>query len=179
MFSEQLKERMADETGTGGGAATGTAPVTMMAFEANSYIDNAPGSRRNSITGRRKSSVSPPKPAPPPDEGEISSADAFRIGAFKRLMNRKTQVFEDPSLQQEMRKNRGYKDNKIVASLVNHHAGFVNRSQREGRLESMDASARNAYLGRQSVDFTPCHRPKFLDFTNHTHYSSKIEKIPR
>lgn len=166
MLSDKLKLNNGDSSG-----------VTVLGFEANSYIKDQ-NTRRDSNASRQLSQDPTREPSPVPvEEGEISGADAFRIDAFHRLKNRKTQVFEDPSLQKDMQKKRLYKDNKIVAGLQNHRPGFV--KHRDERLASMDMNAKNAYLSRQSTDFGAAHRPKFLDFTKHNKHSSKIENVPR
>ena len=167
MLSDVLKTNNTDNTG-----------VTVLGFEANSYIKDQ-NVRRDSNESRFAPSPEPTLEisAVPAEEGEISGADAFRIDAFHRLKNRKTQVFEDPSLQKDMQKKRLYKDNKIVAGLANHRPGFLRH--RDERLTSMHMNAKNAYLSRQSTDFGAAHRPKFLDFTKHKKHSSKIENVPR
>lgn len=158
MLSEKLKDKKVDEPA-----------VVFMGIETHSYIGE-----NDSLHG----SPIPGSEPPPTEVGEISCADALRIDAFHRLKSRKTQLLLNPSLQKDMRMKRSYKDNKIVAGLANHRPGFV-RNHREERLASMDENARNAYLSRLNSDFTASYRPKFLDFTSHNNYSSKIENIPR
>lgn len=154
--------------------------VTILGFEATSVIKEGHPPRRNSASSlkSRRNSREATSPSHPVELGEITNADANRIDAFKRLMSRKTAVFEDPSLQKDMQSKRNYKDNKIVASLQGLHAGFV-KNNREDRLESMDGNATRAYLGRQEIDFAPVHRPAFMNFSEHEKHSSKINMIPR
>ena len=171
MLSKKIKEANSERS---------SAPVTVMGFEAHSYIrdqnrDSTSSVRRSSLSGNSQAEVGPPNE---PEKGEISSADAFRINAFRRLKTMKGNLFEDPSLQDEMRKKRGYKDNKIVANLAGLRAGFV-RNKRSNNLRTMESDAKALLLGRNNSDFMPTHRPKFVDFSKIAEFSSKIEKIPR
>jgi hypothetical protein len=165
-----------------------TNKVTLIGFESNVVIEAKSDSRRNSVsslTGSiRRKSVDLRKVVniamdtqSDPIIGEISASDAKKIDAFHRLISRKTQVFEDPALLNQMKEKRLFKENKIVSELSNLQPGFLKAHRDEDDLlQSMDGLSNKNYLMKQGSFFQNVQKPAFK---RDPKFSSHVIQVPR